>query len=172
MLERLNASGHFEYSAAECRLYHEGKIYVSEALRDVIMEGYHDSPLAGHFGAEKTQALIQRKYFWPKLAKDVGEHVASYSVCAMTKSARHKSYGNPCNRGSSYEDVTLHSSGQDARRRAVRSPRPQYQQQLYQSPKPYDGQRQFTSGPSPGPPPQHPPRKTARNHGAMSTQAK
>ena len=85
------------------------------------MKRYHDSPLADHFGAEKTQALIQRKYFWPKLAKDVGEHVASCSVCAMIKSARDKPYENPCNRGSSYEDVTLHSGGQDARRRAVRS---------------------------------------------------
>lgn len=64
-LERLNASGHSEYSAAEGRLYHEGNIYVSEVLRDVIMKRYHDSSLTGHFGAEKTQALIQRKYFWP-----------------------------------------------------------------------------------------------------------
>ena len=59
VLERLNASGHSEYSAAEGRLYHEGKIYVPEALRDVIIERHHDSPLAGHFGAEKTQALTQ-----------------------------------------------------------------------------------------------------------------
>ena len=63
MLEQLNASGHSEYSATEGRLYHEGKIYVPEALRDVITKRYHDSPLTGHFDAEKTQALIQRKYF-------------------------------------------------------------------------------------------------------------
>lgn len=81
------------YTIADGRLYYEGKIYVPEALRDVILERYHDSPLAGHFGAEKTQALIQRKYFWPKLAKDVGDHVTSCSVCAMTKSSRHKPYG-------------------------------------------------------------------------------
>ncbi len=81
------------YTLAGGRLYYNGRIYVPEALRDVIMERYHDSPLAGHFGAEKTQALIQRKYFWPKLAKDVNEHIASCSVCAMIKSSRHKPYG-------------------------------------------------------------------------------
>ncbi len=81
------------YSHVDGRLYHEGKIYVPAALRDVILDRYHDAPLAGHFGAEKTQALIQRKYFWPKLARDVGDHVASCSVCAMTKSSRHKPYG-------------------------------------------------------------------------------
>lgn len=46
------------YSLARGRLYYEGRIYILEALRDVVMERYYDSPLAGHFGAEKTQALI------------------------------------------------------------------------------------------------------------------
>lgn len=46
VLERI-ASGHSEYGAAEGRRYHAGKIYVPEALRDVIMERYHDSPFRG-----------------------------------------------------------------------------------------------------------------------------
>ena len=58
----------------------------------MILDRYHDASLVGHFGAEKTQTLIQRKYFWSKLARDVGEHVISCSVCAMIKSSRHKSY--------------------------------------------------------------------------------
>ncbi len=81
------------YSYSNGRLFHDGKIYVPESLRDVILDRYHDGPLAGHFGAEKTQALIQRKYFWPRLATEVGEHVSSCSICAMTKSSRHKPYG-------------------------------------------------------------------------------
>ena len=42
------------YSHVDGRLYYEGKIYVPAALRDVILDRYHDAPLAGHFGAEKT----------------------------------------------------------------------------------------------------------------------
>ena len=84
-------SGQF-YSHVDGRLYHEGKIYISTTLRDVILDRYHDASLTGHFDAEKTQTLIQRKYFWSKLTRDMGEHVVSCSICAMIKSSRHKSY--------------------------------------------------------------------------------
>ena len=80
------------YSHVDKRLYHEGKIYVSATLRDVILDRYHDASLTGHFDAEKTQTLIQRKYFWPKLTRDVSEHVTSCSICAIIKSSRHKPY--------------------------------------------------------------------------------
>ena len=42
------------YSHVDERLYHEEKIYVSAALRDVILDRYYDASLIGHFGAEKT----------------------------------------------------------------------------------------------------------------------
>ena len=51
------------YSHVDERLYHKGKIYISATLRDVILDRYHDAPLTDHFDAEKTQTLIQRKYF-------------------------------------------------------------------------------------------------------------
>ena len=80
------------YSHIDERLYHKEKIYISATLRDVILDRYHDASLIDHFDAEKTQTLIQRKYFWSKLTRDVSEHVASCSVCAMIKSSRHKPY--------------------------------------------------------------------------------
>ena len=55
-------SGQF-YSYIDERVYHKGKIYVPAALRDVILDWYYDASLIGHFDAEKTQTLIQRKYF-------------------------------------------------------------------------------------------------------------
>ena len=58
----------------------------------MILDRYHDASLIGYFDTEKTQTLIQRKYFWSKLARDVSEHVISCSMCAMIKSSRYKSY--------------------------------------------------------------------------------
>ena len=40
-------------------------------LRQTLLQQAHDSLLAGHFGQEKTQELLQRTFSWPGLARDV-----------------------------------------------------------------------------------------------------
>lgn len=39
------------------------------------MASHHDDPLPGHFGFEKTQDLIARKYHWNTLKVDVEKFV-------------------------------------------------------------------------------------------------
>ncbi len=36
---------------------------------------------------------MSRKYYWPKLAKDVKEYVFSCDICQRVKTSRHHSYG-------------------------------------------------------------------------------
>ncbi len=47
-----------------------GKIFVPEALKAKILMRFHDSPFAGHLGIKKKLARIQRRFKWPKMAKE------------------------------------------------------------------------------------------------------
>ena len=56
-------------------------------------EPYHDSPLAGHYGVARTQALVAQYFVWPGLARDVEADVRSCDTCARNKVVRHAPYG-------------------------------------------------------------------------------
>ena len=90
----------------------DGRIYLPAGcgMRAQIIRSHHDDPLAGHFGAKRTQELISRKYFWPGLPTDVRTYVASCTTCARVKAARHKPYGElqplPVPKGP-WEDLTM-----------------------------------------------------------------
>src|SRR6267154_4883949 len=41
----------------------------------------------------KTQELLERKFYWPGLARDVREYIATCSTCQSIATPRHKPYG-------------------------------------------------------------------------------
>ena len=59
------------------------------ALQSQLLRMHHDDEYAGHFGREKTFALISRKYFWPTMRKDTEEYVCTCAVCQKRKARRH-----------------------------------------------------------------------------------
>ncbi len=44
-------------------LYYQGLLYTSKVICSDIINKYHKDPLTSHFGIEKTQKLIARKYY-------------------------------------------------------------------------------------------------------------
>src|SRR5262249_18518840 len=58
-----------------------------------ILRQHHDSPTAGHFGAEKTLELITREFYWPKMRKFITNYCATCDPCQRAKPARHHPYG-------------------------------------------------------------------------------
>jgi hypothetical protein len=56
------------------------------SLRRAIILEVHGGGLAGHFGRDKTLALVQENFFWPKLARDVESFVKSCRICQIAKS--------------------------------------------------------------------------------------
>ena len=71
------------------RLYVPG----DAAVREELISKHHDDPLAGHFGADKTMDLIQRKFYWPACAEQVRSYVKTCDICQRTKVHRHKPFG-------------------------------------------------------------------------------
>ncbi|KNZ51414.1 uncharacterized protein VP01_3967g1, partial [Puccinia sorghi] len=84
-----------EYSISknDLLLYKE-KIVVPDnpSLKLSILESRHYSPLAGHFGQEKTYRLISRDFSWPGMTRDLKDNVKSCYDCNHNKSSKHRKY--------------------------------------------------------------------------------
>lgn len=68
-------------------------IYIPEKLRLKVLTRYHEEPAAGHLGIRRTEEIISRNFWWPKMHKDVADFINSCEVCARSKVTRHKTYG-------------------------------------------------------------------------------
>ena len=47
----------------------------------VVLKLAYDVPMSGHLGCEKTLARVKTRFWWPGVAKDVGEYCCSCKVC-------------------------------------------------------------------------------------------
>ena len=75
-------------------LQYGGLFYIPEIIWLELISQYYNNPLVGHFGIDKTQELIARKYYWPTLRQDIEAYVKGCNVCLASKAVRHKPYGN------------------------------------------------------------------------------
>ena len=51
------------------------------SLRDHIIMELHARGLASHFGRDKTIAMVEESYYWPKLRHDVAKFVERCRTC-------------------------------------------------------------------------------------------
>lgn len=58
-----------------------------ESLRSRIIHEFHDAPVGGHFGREKTYAAISREFFWPHQYRWVRKWVRTCETCQRVKAA-------------------------------------------------------------------------------------
>lgn len=90
-------------SKAQSRLhrysFHEGILYYSldesdsprilvphdTELKNRILFEYHDTPVSGHLGRDKTYLAVSRDYYWPQMEKWVRKYVRVCEVCQRTK---------------------------------------------------------------------------------------
>ena len=62
-------------------------------MQQDILEGAHDSPSAGHFGAAKTLARIQGKYYWNGMIKMIKQYARECKICQMRNRENRKKQG-------------------------------------------------------------------------------
>ena len=58
------------------------------SMRENLIKEKHSGGLAGHFGRDKTFALVAKHYYWPQLQQDVKKFVQSCRVCQMAKGVK------------------------------------------------------------------------------------
>ncbi|GJX03015.1 retrotransposon protein, putative, ty3-gypsy subclass [Tanacetum coccineum] len=56
------------------------------SLRLEIIKEAHEGGLSGHFGRDKTAALLKDYYFWPKMMKDISQYILRCRTCHLAKS--------------------------------------------------------------------------------------
>ncbi|GLI69983.1 hypothetical protein VaNZ11_014632, partial [Volvox africanus] len=64
-----------------------------DALRYDILARFHEDPLAGHPGSKRLIDLVQRSFWWPRLAKDATNFVQTCSLCQRNKALSGKGHG-------------------------------------------------------------------------------
>ena len=70
-----------------------GKLGVPAIMRPDVLREAHDSPVGGHFGAQQTTALVQRKFYRKGLAQDVKRYVRGRAACHRAKPSNKKPFG-------------------------------------------------------------------------------
>jgi len=76
-------------------LRRDESIYVpkDKAVMQELLRVHHDDPFAGHFSEARTLELLQRKYYWKAMGKDVSKYVETCDICQRIRTPRHKQYG-------------------------------------------------------------------------------
>ena len=70
-----------------CRTDVQGRsaICAPPSLRETILYDMHTAPAAGHLGIAKTLARVQERYWWPGMARFVGDYVQLCPLCQIHK---------------------------------------------------------------------------------------
>jgi len=69
-------------------------LYVSEDLsvREKLLKHHHDNLLTRHFDADKISELLDCKYYWKSMIKNVKKYINTCDICQSVKMKRHLSY--------------------------------------------------------------------------------
>ncbi|QRW26650.1 Retrotransposable element Tf2 protein [Rhizoctonia solani] len=72
-----------DYDWEEDLLWYRGKLVVpdSETLKEQLLKEFHDSPLAGHPGQQRTLELLSCNYWWPGMKSSSKEWVECCPTC-------------------------------------------------------------------------------------------
>lgn len=76
-------------------LYRENKLYVPDSLelRLAILAKLHDDPFAGHFASRRTNELVSRRFYWPRMAVFIEEYCGACGECQGGRRVRGKQHG-------------------------------------------------------------------------------
>ncbi|KAF8751545.1 hypothetical protein RHS01_08514 [Rhizoctonia solani] len=82
-----------DYKMEAGLLFYQGRIVVPDVgtLRTDLLRIFHDSPLAGHPGRQRTLELVSRNYYWPGIRADTYWHVDSCKTCQRIRKPKYRS---------------------------------------------------------------------------------
>ncbi len=69
-------------------------LYVSEdfSVREKLLKRHHDDLLVRHFDADKISKLLDCKYYWKSMIKNVKEYINTYDICQRINMKHYLSY--------------------------------------------------------------------------------
>jgi hypothetical protein len=83
------------YSITNKLLCWKNRISVPEGLRQRVFQLEHDSKVAGHFGKERTLALLTRNFYCTNMKRNIRKYCNECDICQRTKAPRDAKHGLP-----------------------------------------------------------------------------
>ena len=65
----------------------------SADTKKVILQAFHNHPMAGHFGVRKTLAAINSRFYWPLADGEVRDYCRACPECQLHNTSSHKPTG-------------------------------------------------------------------------------
>ena len=72
-------------------LAHKGRLFVPTTLVPTVLHEFHDA--RGHFGVNRTYAMIAERYYWPRMGDAVCRYCQCCDICQCNKSDTRKLAG-------------------------------------------------------------------------------
>ena len=71
------------------------RLYIPDSgpLREQLLREHHDVAVSGHQGTARTQELLKRRYYWPRMDEMVRQYVTTCPTCQRTKGSTQKPFG-------------------------------------------------------------------------------
>ena len=84
-----------DFSLVDGLIYTGSALYVpnSTTIREQLLSEFHDAPLSGHQGVERSLDQLQRSYYWPGMRYSVQQYVRTCSTCQRIKPVNHAPHG-------------------------------------------------------------------------------
>ncbi|KAJ0967944.1 hypothetical protein J5N97_024861 [Dioscorea zingiberensis] len=84
-----NRRAHIDFLLRDGYLFRGSTLCIPRtSLRDFLIWELHAGGLAGHFGKDKTIALVEDRFYWPSLKKDVIRVVSQCRTCQLAKARK------------------------------------------------------------------------------------
>jgi len=73
----------------------KGKLVIPSTshIKQLLIKEFHDSPMGGHAGIQRTLARITAQFVWKGINHDIKEYVRSCSICQQAKYVTHPPAG-------------------------------------------------------------------------------
>src|SRR6185369_10906352 len=78
---------------------------------EAIIYLYHNDPLAGHFGIQKTMKKVQQQYFWPQMYEEIKKYIESCHTCQVQAKKKRNNELHPIAPTASWERVGINFVG-------------------------------------------------------------
>ena len=65
--------------------FYKKRVIVPQALRNQLLQEFHDSKMAGHSGVLRTFKRLAQQFYWPSLNRSIQEYIMQCEVCQKTK---------------------------------------------------------------------------------------
>ncbi len=68
--------------------------YLPASMINTVLTAFHDHPMSGHFGVQRTLHKIRTRFWWPNMRKSIEHYISSCQQCTKFNIVRSKTPGH------------------------------------------------------------------------------